>query len=120
MSSKITQHWGMKKAHKTAHTTVISLRFNNELSSLSSVQSNPSADNDSQRTPPVTTVGNMNSVEGVCDLSDITIINNLMLAESKLQIQLLRVKNKEITETIMRYYRNNPVTHYNITYNDIP
>jgi hypothetical protein len=78
------------------------------MNSPASVTSNPSVDDDSQRTPPpMSTVGNMNTVEGVCDLSDITMTTNMTLAEAKLQIQLLRVKNKEITETIMRYRNNN-------------
>ena len=57
--------------------------------------------------PPMSTITNMNSVEGVCDLSDITMSTNLTLAEAKLQIQLLRAKNKEISETIIHYRNNN-------------
>ena len=55
----------------------------------------------------MSTVGNMNTVEGVCDLSDITMNTNMTLREAKLHISLLQKKIEEVSEKNLLYKSHN-------------
>ena len=96
-----------QKSHETTNATAISLNIDNGLSSPSSVPSSPSVENDTQITPPVTTIQSKKQVEGVCDLSDITINTNMTIHEAKLHISLLQRKIEQVIEKKDLYKSHN-------------
>ena len=99
-----TQH---SKKRTRNHKHHINITKTLTMESPASVRSSSSAELDTQSTPPVTTIHRENTVEGVCDLSDITMNTNMTLREAKLHISLLQKKIEEVSEKNLLYKSHN-------------